>query len=161
MPRNTPDASVRTQLVQLLQGGQANLDFDAAIKGFPVALRGKRPKGSPHSPWEILEHMRIAQWDILGFTRDPKHISPDFPSGYWPAKPAPPNKQAWDKSVKAFRSDLKAMIALVSNKKTDLYVLLPHGDGQTVFREAVVLADHNAYHLGQLVMVRKSLENKS
>ena len=126
MPRPTADASARKHLVQLLQGGQAHLDFDAAIKGFPIAFRGKRPKGSPHSPWEILEHMRIAQWDILGFTRDPKHISPDFPSGYWPAKPAPPNKQSWDKSIKAFRSDLKAMIALISSKKTVLHPMKLH-----------------------------------
>src|SRR6059058_4834128 len=157
MPRTPADVSARKHLVQLLQGGQAHLDFDAAIKGFPIALRGKRPKGSPHSPWEILEHMRIAQWDILGFTRDPKHVSPDFPSGYWPAKPAPPNKQSWDKAVNAFRSDLKAMIALVSNKKTDLYAPIPHGDGQTVFREALLVADHNAYHLGQFMLLRKML----
>jgi hypothetical protein len=157
MPRLNADASARQHLVQLLKGGQAHLDFDAAVKGFPVALRGKRPKGSPHSPWELLEHMRIAQWDILEFTRDPKHVSPEFPSGYWPAKPAPPDQQAWDKSVKTFRKDLKAMIALVSNKSTDLYTPFAHGQGQTVFREAVVLADHTAYHLGQFVLLRKML----
>jgi hypothetical protein len=157
MPRTGPDASARKHLIALLKGGSAHLTFDAAIKGFPVTLRGKRPKGSPHSPWELLEHMRIAQRDILEFTRDPKHISPDFPSGYWPAKAAPPNKQAWDKSVKAFRADLKAIIALVSKRSTDFYAPIPHGDGQTVFREALVLADHNAYHLGQLILLRKML----
>jgi hypothetical protein len=157
MPRMTADASTRQHLIQLLKGGDAHLNFDAAIKGFPVALRGKRPKGSPHSPWEILEHLRIAQWDILGFTRDAKHVSPKFPDGYWPKSPAPTNAQAWDKSVKAFRSDLKAMIALVSKKSTDLYAPIPHGDGQTVFREALVLADHNAYHLGQFMLLRRIL----
>jgi DinB superfamily len=157
MPRMTTDASARQHLVQLLEGGGAHLTFDAAINGFPIALRGKRPKGSPHSPWELLEHMRIAQWDILEFTRDPKHVSPDFPLGYWPAKPAPPNAQAWDTSVKAFRVDHKAMIALVSKKSTNLLAPIPHGDGQTVFREALVLADHNAYHLGQFMLLRRML----
>ena len=155
MPRT--DTSLRKHLVELLKAGHAHLTFDAAINGFPVALRGKRPKGSPHSPWEVLEHMRIAQWDILGFTRDPKHVSPEFPEGYWPAKPSPPNKQAWDKSVKAFRSDLKAMIALVSKRTTDLHAPIPHGDGQTVLREALLVADHNAYHLGQFMLLRKML----
>src|SRR3954466_12850445 len=121
MPRTSTNASTRQHLVQLLKGGQAHLDFDAAIKGFPVALRGKRPKGSPHSAWELLEHMRIAQWDILEFTRDVKHVSPKFPEGYWPAKPVPPNKLAWDRSLKMFRADLRSMVALVSDTSTDLY----------------------------------------
>src|SRR4051812_28964523 len=113
MPRTT-DTALRKHVVQLLKGNQAHIDFDSAVKGFPVPVRGKRPKGSPHSAWELLEHMRIAQWDILEFTRNPKHVSPEFPEGYWPKTSAPPNKQAWSKTVKAFRADHKAMIALVS-----------------------------------------------
>ncbi len=101
--------------------------------------------------------MRIAQWDILEFARNPKHKSPEFPKGYWPEAPTPPNEKAWQKSVNAFRADLKAMTELVANESTDLFAKIPHGDGQTVLREALLLADHNAYHLGQLVLVRRLL----
>src|SRR4051812_5739487 len=151
------DKALRKHLLSLLNGGNAHLDFDSAIKNFPAALRGKRPKGSPHSPWEILEHMRLAQWDILEFTRDPKHVSPDFPDGYWPSTPEPPNNKAWNKSAGAFRADLKAISDLVANKSTDLFAPIPHGDGQTILREALLVADHNAYHLGQLVLLRRIL----
>jgi hypothetical protein len=156
MPRNA-DSALRKHLVQLLKGNQAHIDFDTAVKGFPVALRGMRPKGSPHSAWELVEHMRIAQWDILGFTRDAKHVSPKFPDGYWPKSPTPHSKSAWDKSVRAFRADHKAMISLVSKQSTDLFAKIPHGDGQTILKEALVLADHTSYHLGQLMLVRKTL----
>jgi hypothetical protein len=155
MPTN--DNSLRKHLLSLLNAGNAHLDFDSAIKDFPADLRGKRPKGSPHSPWEILEHMRLAQWDILEFTRNPEHVSPDFPSGYWPTTPEPPNNKAWNKSADGFRADLKAMSELVANKSTDLFAPIPHGDGQTVLREALLVADHNAYHLGQLVLLRRLL----
>ena len=141
----------------LLSGKGAHADFDAAIKNLPVALRGKRPKGAQHSPWELLEHMRIAQWDILEFSRDGKHVSPKWPEGYWPPKPAPPNDQAWSKSVKAFRADLQSMIDLVSDEATDLYAKIPHGDGQTILREALLVADHNSYHLGAMIVVRRLL----
>jgi hypothetical protein len=151
------DASLRQHVVNLLTGGHAHADFDKATQDLPVELRGKRPKGAEHSPWEILEHLRIAQWDILEFSRDPKHKSPDFPSGYWPATPAPPDEKAWDKSVRAFRKELKAMCALVADESTDLFAKIPHGDGQTILREALLIADHNAYHLGQLVLLRRLL----
>lgn len=151
------DRSLREQLVSLLKGGNAHLDFDSAVKGLPVELRGKRPKGSPHSPWELLEHLRIAQRDILEFSRDASHQSPKWPEGYWPKTPAPPNAAAWSKSVKQFREDLNAMCALVENPSTDLFARIPHGDGQTILREALLMADHNAYHLGQLVIVRRLL----
>ena len=151
------DAALRQHVVSLLTGGHAHADFEAAVKSLPVELRGKRPKGAEHSPWEILEHLRIAQWDILEFSRDPKHKSPDFPSGYWPQKPAPPDDKAWDKTVRAFRKDLKAMSALVADESTDLFAKIPYGDGQTILREALLVADHNAYHLGQLVLLRRLL----
>ena len=151
------DASLREHLISLLNGGNAHADFETAIKNIPIALRGKRPKGAEHSPWQVLEHLRIAQWDILEFSRDANHKSPDWPGGYWPTKPAPPDEKAWDKSVRAFRKDLKAMCDLVAAESTDLYAPIPHGEGQTVLREALLAADHNAYHLGQLVLLRRLL----
>lgn len=151
------DKPVREHLAKLLEGGQAHVTFDAAVKGLPAALRGKRPRGAEHSPWEILEHMRIAQWDILEFSRDPKHVSPEWPSGYWPESKTPPNDKAWAKSVRAFHADLDAMRKLVGAESTDLYAPIPHGDGQTVMREALLIADHNAYHIGELVLVRRLL----
>ena len=151
------ETALRQHLLNLLNGGHAHADFDAAVRNLPPALRGKRPKGAEHSPWEILEHLRIAQWDILEFSRDPQHKSPDWPSGYWPSTPAPPNEKAWDKSVRAFRSDMKTMCELVADENTSLCAPIAHGDGQTILREALLLADHNAYHLGQLVLVRRLL----
>ena len=155
--RNSNDSALRKHLVELLRGGQAHLTFDDAVKGIPASLRGKRPRAVAHSPWELLEHLRIAQWDILEFSRNPKHKSPDWPEGYWPESPEPPTRNAWKRSADAFRADLDAMIALVSNPKSDLFAKIPHGDGQTLLREALLVADHNAYHLGQLATVRHQL----
>lgn len=151
------EKALREHVVKLLRGGDAHADFDAAVKDMPAEQRGKRPKGAEHSPWELLEHLRIAQWDILEFSRDAKHQSPKFPQGYWPKGAQPPDDKAWDKSVAAFRKDLQSMCDLVANESTDLLAKIPHGDGQTVLREALMLADHNAYHLGQLVLVRRLL----
>lgn len=151
------DKALREHLIYLLNGGGAHATFDTVIEGLPVAVRGKRPPGATHSPWEILDHMRLAQWDILEFIRDPKHISPIWPSGYWPKTQATPNTKEWSKSVKAFRSDLHAMCQLVASETTDLYSRIPHGEGQTILREALLVADHNAYHLGELVLVRRLL----
>jgi DinB superfamily len=150
-------APLRHHLLELLNGGHAHADFDSAVRNVPAALRGERPNGAEHSPWEILEHLRIAQADILEFSRDPAHVSPAWPSGYWPATAAPPDDKAWDKSVRAFRRDLKAMCDLVANPATDLFARIPHGSGQTILREALLVADHNAYHLGELVLVRRLL----
>jgi DinB superfamily len=151
------DKALREHLLHLLRGGGAHLRFDAAIADLPPALRGARPPGIPHTPWRLLEHMRIAQWDILEFSRNPKHVSPEFPAGYWPEGDAPPDDAAWDRSVAALRADLKAMQALVADHQTDLFARIPHGEGQTVLREALLVADHNAYHLGQFVVVRRAL----
>ena len=151
------DKSLRQHLLELLKGGGAHVDFEGAIRDVPAALRGKRPSGTEHSPWEILEHMRIAQWDILEFSRNPRHVSPEFPAGYWPGAQAPPNETAWDASVAAFREDLQSMSELVANESTDLNARISHGDGQTVLREALLVADHNAYHIGELVLVRRLL----
>ncbi len=151
------DQSLREHLLYLLGGGGAHLDFDAAVADLPAALRCARPAGLPHSPWELIEHLRLAQSDIVEFSRNPKHVSPVWPVGYWPAQPAPPNKGAWDKSIEEFRTDLAAMKLLVEDPKTDLYARIPHGDGQTILREALLLADHNSYHVGQLILVRRLL----
>jgi DinB superfamily len=151
------DRSLRAHLLSLLTCANAHADFEAAIKDLPAGLRGKRPKGADHSPWELLEHLRIAQWDILDFSRNPKYKERPWPSGYWPAAPEPPDEKAWDKSVRAFRKDLKTFCALISDPATDLYTQIQHGDGQTILREALLIADHNAYHVGQLILVRQLL----
>lgn len=151
------DDKLREHLLDLLRGGHAHLDFEKATAGLPVELRGARPSGLPHTPWRLVEHMRIAQWDILRFSIDPHHTSPEFPDGYWPKGDAPPDAGAWDRSIAAFQADLKAMMDLIANPKTDLFTPLQHGQGQTILREALLVADHNAYHLGQLVTVRRLL----
>jgi hypothetical protein len=153
------DKALREHLVtELLQSDHAHVDFDAAVKDFPPALRGVRPKGFPHSPWEILEHLRLAQWDILEFSRDAKHVSPDWPSGYWPETPAPPSTAAWEESVAKFRADLETLARLAGDPSVDLYAKIPHGTGQTMLRQILMTADHNAYHLGQLMLLRRGLE---
>jgi hypothetical protein len=151
------DTKLREHLLYLLKGGGAHLNFDAAIADLSAELRGARPPHVPHSAWRLLEHLRIAQWDILEFSRNPRHVSPNFPDGYWPKGDAPPDNGAWDRTVAAFRADLKAMCDLVANPATDLFAPIPHGEGQTILREALLVADHNAYHLGQLVIVRRAL----
>lgn len=151
------DAALRQQLLDLLKGGNAHATFKDTVEDFPAEIRGKRPKGSPHSPWEILEHMRIAQWDILEFSRDANHQSPKFPDGYWPPDPEPPDPKAWDRSVHGLCQDLQTFCGLIADENNDLYAQIPHGDGQTLLREALLAADHNAYHLGQLLLLRRQL----
>lgn len=151
------DKALREHLRELLNGGGAHVTWKKALARLPAKLRGKRPEGAEHSAWELLEHTRLAQWDILEFSRNPKHVSPDWPSGYWPKSPAPPSAKAWEDSIKKFEADLKALEKLVASPKTDLFAKIPHGTGQTVLREALLVADHNSYHLGQFVLVRRLL----
>ncbi len=151
------DKSLREHVLYLLRGGGAHVDIEKSLADLPAELRGSTVLGLPFTPWRLLEHMRIAQWDILEFSRSPKHVSPAWPAGYWPETDAPPDAKAWDRSVAAFRADLRAMEKLVADPKTDLHAKIPHGDGQTVLREALLVADHNAYHVGQLVMLRRLL----
>ena len=153
-------ASLRQHIINLLTKAEAHIGPDAALKKFPRKLRGRKPEGAPHTPWQLLEHMRIAQWDILRFSVDAKHVSPEWPEGYWPRSEAPPSDQAWDKSVRQFMADLNAMCKLVRDPRRDLFARIPHGTGQTLLREALLLADHNAYHLGQIVMLRRTLEKR-
>jgi len=155
--KTDPDSTLRQHLIELLKGGSAHARFEEAIAGIPAKLRGQKAAGLPHSPWMLLEHLRIAQWDILEFSRNRKHKSPEWPKGYWPRSEAPPSVAAWNTSVTKFRQELKIMQQLVANPKTDLYAPIPWGDGQTILREALLLADHNAYHVAQLVDVRRLL----
>ncbi len=150
--------SLRQHLASLLQMKGAHLDFKSAVSDFPVALRGAKPRGAPHSAWQLLEHMRIAQQDILDFSRNPQYREKNFPGDYWPATEAPPSGQAWEESIRQFEKDQKEMQELVADTGHDLLGKIPHGTGQTLLREALLVADHNAYHLGQLVFLRKMLE---
>lgn len=147
--------ALRKHLIELLNARGAHASFDSAVAGFPVKRAGEKPSGAPHTAWQLLEHLRIAQWDILEFSRNPKHISPPYPQGYWPKKKSPPSAAVWNANVKSFLKDLKAIAQLVEDPATDLNMAIPHGDGQTVLREALLVADHNAYHLGQLVLLRR------
>jgi DinB family protein len=155
----TADA-LRQHLTNFLTKAEAHVDLESELKHFPRQLRGRKPPGAPHTPWQLLEHIRIAQWDILEFSRDAKHKSPKWPEGYWPKTEAPPDDKAWDKSVKQVLADLKAMVELAGKPKSDLFAKISHGDGQTLLREVLLVVDHNAYHLGQLVMLRRILQGE-
>jgi DinB superfamily len=155
--RGNPNASLRKELAYLLKGGGAHVHFMDAVESFPEGKRGTYAQGLPHTGWQLLEHARIAQSDILEFSRNPNHVSPDFPDGYWPKTPAPQANEEWNDSLAKFRRDLRDMVRLVENPRTDLHAAIAHGDGQTILREALVLADHNSYHLAQLVDLRRAL----
>ena len=151
------DRALRQHLIYLLTDGGAHAKFEDVIAAIPAKLRGQTPAAIPHSPWMLLEHMRIAQWDILEFKRNPKYKSPAWPEAYWPPTEGPPNAAAWNESVTKFREDLRFLENLIANPNTDLFAKIPWGDGQTILREALLVADHNAYHLGQLVVVLRLL----
>jgi hypothetical protein len=144
-------------LRKLLGWRDAHADFDAAVGGLDAELMGVRPKGLPHSPWELLEHLRITQADILEFCRSASYREKRWPQDYWPASPTPPDEGAWDRSVAEFRSDREALQSLASDREVDLFARIPWGDGQTYLREILLAADHTAYHVGQLVLVRRAL----
>ena len=151
------DQALRAQLVKLLEGRGAHADFDEAVKDLPPRLRGAKLEKAPHSAWELIEHLRIAQWDMLEFSRNPKHESPKWPKGYWPQTAEPPDARAWEASLEAFRRENKEMRDLVADPGSDLFTPFEHGDGQTLLREALQVADHNAYHIGELVFLRRAL----
>jgi DinB superfamily len=157
MKKDARDNALREHVLYLLEGGGAHVKFDEVIADIPAKVRGQKPAGLPHSLWMLLEHLRLAQWDILEFSRNPKHVYPKWPEGYWPKTDAPPSPAAWNASIKKFRQDLKSMQGLVKNPKTDLFAKIPGGEGQTLLREALLLADHNAYHLGQMLDARRLL----
>jgi hypothetical protein len=151
------DKELRENLRKVVSWGEAHTDWKKAIDGVSKSKRGVRPPGSPHSAWELLDHMRIAQSDILDFCRNPKHASPKWPEGYWPNTPAPANDEAWDKAVEQFQKDNQALADLVMDSNQDLFAPIANGTGQTILREVLLLVDHNSYHLGQFVLVRRLL----
>jgi hypothetical protein len=156
--RTTPrDQALRDHVLYLLKDGGAHIGFDDALSHWPIQSAGTKVAKFPHTAWMLLEHMRLAQRDILDFSRNSRHVSPPWPEGYWPELEAPPNEKAWIASITAFKKDLRAMEQIVSDKEVDLFARIPWGDGQTILREALLVADHNAYHLGQLLTLRKSL----
>lgn len=153
----TDDGALRRHLLDLLDGRGAHVDFDGAVTDLPAELRGVRPEGSAYSAWELVEHLRIALWDLVEFSRNADHESPEWPDGYWPADPAPPDRAAWDASVAAYRRHLDEMKALVAESGRDLTEVLPWSESATLLREALLAADHAAYHVGQIVLVRRLL----
>jgi hypothetical protein len=150
--------ALRAQLADSLGWRGAHMSFDQAVKGFPPKLIGARVPGLAHSAWQLVSHLRITQWDILEFSRDPGHVSPQWPEGYWPPDGEQPSAAQWDDALRTFRADLAAMIGLVGDGKNDLFTPFPHGQGQTLLREAILVIDHNSYHVGQLVDLRRLLE---
>ena len=151
------DQALREQLLHAIRGDESHIDFDSAVEGFPVHFAGVRLEGSPHTAWQLLEHMRIALSDILEFSRNPKHKSPKWPDEYWPKSEVPPDDKAWEASIIAFRNDVHALEALISDAKQDLFQPIEGGSGQSLLREAIVAGSHNSYHLGQLVFLKKAL----
>ena len=151
--------TLREHLVRLLDWEDAHRGFDAVMAEWPSHLRGIRPPGCSHSAWQLLEHLRICQWDILEFSRDPGHVSPEFPDGCWPPREMPSSDAEWTESVARFQSDRAAMQRLLADPEVDLFAPIPHGQGQTILREALLVADHNAYHLGQLLLLGRLLGN--
>jgi DinB superfamily len=152
-------AELRKQLLALLDGGQAHVTFDDAVKNFPDELRGTIPVDLPYSAWQLLEHLRITQRDILNFSAPPTggYHAINWPDDYWPKSADPPTKQAWDQTIEAIRTDLKLFEDLIKKPESDLFKPFRWGDGQNLLREALLIADHTAYHLGELVVLRRLL----
>jgi len=153
----TTDAALREQVRKMLAWEDAHVGFDKAVEGIPAEMRGKQPGGAPYSPWQLVEHLRIAQKDILEFCRNPKYEEMKWPDDYWPTSPAPKSAAEWDDSVRRYHEDLKALQDLAADSSIDLFAKIPHGSGQTYLRELLLVADHTAYHVGQLVVVRRLL----
>ena len=149
--------ALRRQLARALGWREAHAGFDAAVDGLPHELRGRRPAGLPHSCWELVEHIRLAQRDLLEFCTNPDYSAPRWPEGYWPSRPEPPSPESWEESIAAFHADREALQAFVTESGTDLGAKIPHGTGQTYLRSVLLVVDHTAYHVGQLVAVRQLL----
>jgi hypothetical protein len=150
------DQSLRKHVIALLDGRQAAMTFSDAIANFPMALINTKPPNVPYTPWHLIEHLRITQWDILEYVRDREHISPDWPVGYWPDRAATTDPAGWQRTIDQFLADFQAMRAIVLDPNTDLFAPIPHGyNGHTILREALLIADHNAYHVGELGILRQ------
>jgi hypothetical protein len=155
----TQEQQLRDHLLYLLRGGGAHTSFEELTRDFPAGLINSKIEGVPYTAWQVLEHMRIAQWDILEFSRNASHVSPAFPEGYWPDATVVADAQMWDQTVRNFISDVQELAEIVNDPSVDLFAPLTHGEGQTVLREALLVADHNAYHLGTLALMKRVLEN--
>jgi DinB superfamily len=158
MNQSSKDQSLRDHILYVLRGEGAHISFEDLVADFPVEKCGERIEGLPYTAWQVLEHLRIAQWDILEFSRNGKHVSPKWPEGYWPRPQELGNEALWYETVKKFREDLKQMEAIAADPATDLFAKIPHGTGQTILREALLVADHNAYHLGALAVMSRLLK---
>ena len=152
-----PDDPFRTHLARLLTWSDAHAPFETAVQALPPALRGVQPPGAPYSPWQLLEHLRLTQFDILDFCRNPSYQDREWPGEYWPAAQEPPNEAAWDESIAGFLRDRAEIVRLAEDSAVDLFSEIPHGTGQTYLRELLLIADHNAYHIGELILVRRLL----
>ena len=153
------DQIMREQLLAVLRGGHAHMEFDQAVAGFPANYMNRKPPNVPYTPWHLLEHLRLTQWDILEFIRNPDHISPDWPAGYWPPAEAQADEAQWQRTITAFRTDLAALEALAANPETDLFAPLPQGLPYTIFREIMVVANHNSYHIGEFAILRQVMNS--
>ncbi|EHQ29963.1 DinB family protein [Mucilaginibacter paludis] len=154
---NHNDQITRKHLIDLIKGGNAHATLDDALSDLPTQLRGVIPDGLPYSIWQLAEHIRIAQWDILEFSKDQAHQSPKWPEGYWPKETAPQDDAAWHQTIDQIKKDTDSFIALLNDKNNDLYTPFPHGDGQTLLREALLIADHNSYHTAEIIVIRRLL----
>lgn len=150
------DQALRKHVIALLDGRQAAMTFDDAVANYPMALINTKPPNVPYTPWHIIEHLRITQWDILEYVRNPEHASPDWPVGYWPAQSAETDPAGWQRTIDQFHADFQAMRQIVLDPATDLFAPIPHGyNGHTILREALLVADHNAYHVGEFGILRQ------
>jgi uncharacterized damage-inducible protein DinB len=152
------DKAVREHVLELLEGKSAHIDLESALKDFPLERINDNVGGTPHTAWQLLEHIRIAQWDILDFCTNPDYKAMKWPDDYWPKKNGTNDK--WNESVREILSDLQEMRDLVADESIDLFAKIPWGSGQTILREALLIVDHNAYHLGQIVFIKKMLESQ-
>ncbi len=149
------DEVMRQQLLALLKGGHAHMNLSQAVADFPPGHYNTNPPNVPYTPWHLLEHLRIAQWDILEFVRNPEHVSPDWPGGYWPAPDEQADQARWQQTLNEFEADLQALQEMVADPTTDLLAPLPHAPDYTIFREILLVADHNAYHIGEFGILRQ------
>jgi hypothetical protein len=154
----TDDTALREQLVEFLRGGSAHVDLASALKNFPARLHGTKPEGAPHTAWELLEHMRLALSDLLNFATNPEYVEQKWPDDYWPKSSSPESETAWRRSIKAIEEDLSAFERLVKDPKSNLYAEIPWAkDGQTLLHEVLLAIDHNSYHIGEFVFLRRLL----
>jgi len=151
------DRALRDQLIEFLRGGSAHADLKAVLEDFPAKARGAKPEGAEHTPWQLLEHIRIALHDLLDFSTNSNYVQPEWPKDYWPKEEGPENDAAWDTSVAAVKKDIADFVKLVGNADSNLYATIPWGEGQTLLREVLLAGQHTSYHLGQIVLLRREL----